>query len=71
MQQISANQLSLELNEPIFTARLEWLCQPEQIEDTLRLLYDLQGWKQASQQLLYADRQGLDRKSTRLNSSHH
>jgi hypothetical protein len=59
MQQISANQPSLELNEPIFPARLGWLCQPEQIEDTLRLLYDLQGWKQASQQLLYADRQGL------------
>ncbi len=59
MQQISANQLPLELCETIFPVRLEWLCQPEQIEYTLHLLYDLNSWKKASQQLLYADRQGL------------
>ncbi len=59
MQQISAKQISLDLYEPIFPARLDWLCQPDQIEDTLRLLYALQGWKQANQHLLYADRQGL------------
>lgn len=59
MQQISADQLSLEMYEPIFSTRLDWLCQPDQVEDTLRLLYALQGWKQARQQLLYADRQGL------------
>jgi hypothetical protein len=59
MQPISAYQLPLEYPGAIFPSRLEWLCQPEQIEHTLRLLYYLNSWKKASQQLLYADRQGL------------
>jgi hypothetical protein len=40
-------------------SRLEWLCQPAQIERTLRLLYSLNHWAKAREQLLYADRQGL------------
>lgn len=59
MQQISAYQLPLDYPGAIFPSRLEWLCQPEQIERTLCLLYYLNSWKRASQQLLYADRQGL------------
>ena len=59
MQQISAYQLPLEYPGALFPSRLEWLCQPEQIEQTLCLLYQLNSWKKASQQLLYADRQGL------------
>jgi hypothetical protein len=43
----------------IFPSRLEWLCQPEQIEHTLRLLFCLSAWKRASNRLLYPDRQGL------------
>jgi hypothetical protein len=41
--------------------RLAWLCQPEQIERTLRLLYSLNHWAKARDRLLYADRQGLYR----------
>ena len=59
MQQISAYQLPLDYPGAIFPARLEWLCQPEQLERTLSLLYYLNSWKRASQQLLHADRQGL------------
>jgi hypothetical protein len=44
---------------PILPTRLEWLCQPEHIEYTLSLLFHLNAWKRAYQQLLYADRQGL------------
>jgi hypothetical protein len=40
-------------------SRLEWLCQPAQIERTLHLLYSLNHWAKAREQLLYADRQGL------------
>ena len=43
----------------ITPARLEWLCQPEQIEHTLCLLWKLHAWQRASDRLLYADRQGL------------
>jgi len=56
---ISAMQLPLEYPAAIFPARLEWLCQPEQIERTLRLVYYLNFWKKAHDQLLYVDRQGL------------
>src|SRR5258708_32257429 len=59
MQQISAYQLPLDYPSAIFPSRLEWLCQPEQIEWTLCQLYYLNSWKHASQQILYADRQGL------------
>lgn len=59
MQPISASQLPLGYPAAIFPARLEWLCQPEQIEQSLRLIYYLNYWKKAQQQLLYADRQGL------------
>lgn len=51
--------LSLAPSEAITPLRLAWLCQPEQIEHTLRLLYFLNAWKKAHQRLLYADRQGL------------
>jgi hypothetical protein len=40
-------------------SRLEWLCQPAQIERTLHLLFYLNHWAKAREQLLYADRQGL------------
>lgn len=40
-------------------SRLEWLCQPAQIERTLHLLFYLNHWAKAKEQLLYADRQGL------------
>ncbi|HEY3991443.1 MAG TPA: hypothetical protein VGM01_01065 [Ktedonobacteraceae bacterium] len=59
MQPISASQLPLEYPAAIFPSRLEWLCQPEQIEQTLRLIYYLNFWKKAHRQLLYIDRQGL------------
>ena len=59
MQPISASQLPLDYPGPIFSSRLEWLCQPEQIEQTLCLLFYLNAWKKASRRLLYADRQGL------------
>src|SRR3954468_15934002 len=54
-----AYQLPLEYSGALFPSRLEWLCQPEQREYTLLLLYYLNSWKNAHQQLLYADRQGL------------
>jgi hypothetical protein len=59
MQPVSASQLPLEYPAAIFPSRLEWLCQPEQIERTLLLIYYLNFWKKAHQQLLYVDRQGL------------
>lgn len=40
-------------------SRLAWLCQPAQIEQTLRLLFSLNHWAKGREQLLYADRQGL------------
>jgi hypothetical protein len=40
-------------------SRLAWLCQPAQIERTLHLLFSLNHWAKAREQLLYADRQGL------------
>jgi hypothetical protein len=40
-------------------SRLEGLCQPEQIEHTLALLFRLKSWIRASRRLLYDDRQGL------------
>ncbi|MGZ3628312.1 MAG: hypothetical protein ACXVDN_11655 [Ktedonobacteraceae bacterium] len=41
------------------SSRLEWLCQPAQIGRTLHLLFSLNHWAKAKEQLLYADRQGL------------
>ncbi len=66
MQPISAHQLPLEYPAAIFPARLEWLCQPEHIEHTLRLLYELNAWKGAKEHLLYADRQGLHEVQARV-----
>ncbi|GAC1499418.1 MAG: hypothetical protein NVS2B12_05880 [Ktedonobacteraceae bacterium] len=43
----------------ILPSRLAWLCQPEQIERTLQLLFHLNHWAKASAHLFYADRQGL------------
>ena len=45
--------------DDIPSSRLEWLCQPAQIERTLHLLFYLNHWAKAREQLLYADRQGL------------
>src|SRR5579883_3493789 len=59
MQSVSATQTPASYSTAIFPARLEWLCQPPQIEQTLRLLYYLNFWKQARHHLLYADRLGL------------
>ncbi|HVU69623.1 MAG TPA: hypothetical protein VHD63_20985 [Ktedonobacteraceae bacterium] len=59
MQPVSATQTPLDYTAAIFPARLEWLCQPEQIEHTLRLLYYLNFWKRARHHLLYVDRLGL------------
>ena len=39
--------------------RLEWLCQPAQLAETLTRLTALAHWQRARHQLLYADRQGL------------
>ena len=43
----------------ILPSRLDWLCQPEQIEHTLHLLSHLNHWAKARHRYLYADRQGL------------
>lgn len=43
----------------IIPSRLDWLCQPEQIEQTLHLLFHLNHWAKAREYLLYDDRQGL------------
>jgi hypothetical protein len=59
MQPVSAYQPPMAYPAAIFPSRLEWLCQPEQIEHTLRLLFCLSAWKRARDRLLYADRQGL------------
>jgi hypothetical protein len=59
MQPIPAHQSPLAYPAAIFPSRLEWLCQPEQIEHTLRLLFSLNVWKRTSDRLLHADRQGL------------
>jgi hypothetical protein len=53
------NKLMLALPLIICPSRLVWLCQPEQIEQTLLLLFSLNSWKKASQRLFYLDRQGL------------
>jgi hypothetical protein len=59
MQNTSTHQLPLAYPSAIFPSRLHWLCLPAQIERTLLLLYYLNIWKKATQQLLYADRLGL------------
>lgn len=43
----------------MLAGRRQWLCQPQQIERTLQLLYHLNHWAKASDQLFYVDRQGL------------
>ncbi len=43
----------------ILPSRLDWLCQSEQIEQTLHLLFYLNHWAKAREHLLYDDRQGL------------
>lgn len=52
---------SLEGSAPggIPSSSLQWLCQPAHIERTLHLLFYLNHWAKAREQLLYADRQGL------------
>src|SRR5712691_10766309 len=41
------------------SARLEQLCQPEQLERTLHLLFYVNHWAKEREQLFFADRQGL------------
>jgi len=41
------------------TTRLEQLCQPEHIENTMHLLFSLNHWAKARERLFFADRQGL------------
>jgi hypothetical protein len=43
----------------MLAGRRQWHCQPQQIERTLQLLYHLNHWAKASDQLFYVDRQGL------------
>jgi hypothetical protein len=43
----------------LLPSRLDWLCQPQQIERTLYLLFYLNHWAKAHEDLLYDDRQGL------------
>jgi hypothetical protein len=52
---------SIKTSEPggMLPSRRVWLCQLEQIEHTLQLLYHLNHWAKASDLLFYADRQGL------------
>ncbi|SRR5579875_225669 len=45
----------------ILPSRLAWLCQPEQIERTLSLLFALNSWKRAGTRLLFDDRRGLQK----------
>jgi hypothetical protein len=53
-------QISQESNVAGLTAsQLEQLCQPEQLERTLFLLFHLNHWAKAREQLFFADRQGL------------
>lgn len=56
---VSTPRLPAEQSPAIFPTRLEWLCRPEQIEYTLKLLFCLNFWKRACRIFLYADRQGL------------
>ena len=52
--------MSQKQQASIFTAaQLEQLCQGEQIEHTLHLLFSLNHWAKARERLFYADRQGL------------
>ncbi len=41
------------------TSQLEQLCQVDQIEETMRLLFALNHWAKARERLFFADRQGL------------
>src|SRR6266851_4960011 len=41
------------------SSQLEQLCQPEQLERTLHLLFHMNHWAKARERLFFADRQGL------------
>src|SRR5258708_27139167 len=41
------------------SSQLERLCQPEQLEHTLHLLFNMNHWAKARERLFFADRQGL------------
>src|SRR5947209_20216786 len=41
------------------TSQLEQLCQPEQLERTLHLLFYMNHWAKARERLFFVDRQGL------------
>lgn len=53
-------QISTERNFTGLTpSQLEQLCQPEQLERTLYLLFNMNHWAKAREQLFFVDRQGL------------
>jgi hypothetical protein len=53
--QISTQRNSTGLTPP----QLEQLCQPQQLERTLYLLFNMNHWAKAHEQLFFVDRQGL------------
>ena len=42
------------------SSQMEQLCQPEQLERTLRLLFDMNHWAKARERLFFVDRQGQE-----------
>src|SRR5258708_38994917 len=53
-------QISTERNSTGLTpSQLEQLCQPQQLERTLYLLFNMNHWAKAREQLFFVDRQGL------------
>jgi len=41
------------------SSQMEQLCQPEQLERTLHLLFNMNHWAKARERLFFPDRQGL------------
>ncbi len=59
-KEASYMQISTERNSTGLTpSQLEQLCQPEQLERTLYLLFNMNHWAKAREQLFFVDRQGL------------
>src|SRR5260370_16574619 len=53
-------QISTERNSTTLTpSQLEQLCQPQQLERTLYLLFNMNHWAKAREQLFFVDRQGI------------
>ena len=59
-KEASYMQISTERNSTGLTpSQLEQLCQPEQLERTLYLFFNMNHWAKAREQLFFVDRQGL------------